>query len=391
MRHNSDKKNRIFKGLVALFSLALFFSICFQLFLDNHISLVSDINSSLHKAEAESSSFKDAPELYNLTIYPLGVYFTFEEIPGADGYYIYRKSDTDESWIKLALSNKPEYFDKSVSLECNYSYTASAYYEMSNGSLESDKNETGLTCYFTENTRVAAKNVLDQIGWDIYSAYYWCVGINYTSGYTGGVVSEAADYAFSTYVGDCVGMASAFCYLARELGYYANVIYGYVPTASGGISDHAWVEMEYEGATYVCDPEFESDDGLNGFLIYYGQPNTWYYTYDYMMYDYYEGECSCMDFYYEPIKNDVAELYVENEKSLYEKLDIPEDIKDRTPLHNKESREKRFKNARWNNPYYDGPGVSPPRDYARQNENSENVVINESQDGDGCIEDGLMW
>ena len=121
---------------------------------------------------------------------------------------------------------------------------------------------------------------LDQVGWDLYRAYKWAVDIPYVKWAVGSNVEEGALYAFRNGQGDCIGKAAAFCAMARELGYECHVIWGKVPYRAGGYGDHAWVEIVNNGATYVCDPQFEWNDGRNGYMINYGQSGTWMYQRD---------------------------------------------------------------------------------------------------------------
>ena len=125
-----------------------------------------------------------------------------------------------------------------------------------------------------------SKAVLDKVGWDLYSAYKWSVGISYNINLDcGSTTTENAIYSFSTHYGNCISMASTFCWMARVLGYEAVVIDGQVPYRSGGFGEHAWVEIKVDGATYVCDPDFEMQTGRNGYMINYGQSGTWLYVY----------------------------------------------------------------------------------------------------------------
>lgn len=56
--------------------------------------------------------------------------------------------------------------------------------------------------------------------------------------------------------GNCYYFASAFCALARQLGYDADVVSGYV-TRTG--DDHGWVEITAEDGSVTCyDPTFET-------------------------------------------------------------------------------------------------------------------------------------
>ena len=134
--------------------------------------------------------------------------------------------------------------------------------------------------------RSAARAVLDQVGWDLYAAFEWSAGlihdIDLDIGYQ---TSVAALYSFRHDTSNCIGMSSAFCYMARELGCTARVILGQVPYARGVAGEHAWVEIDYDGNTYVCDPSFERQMKRNGYMIHYGQSGTWKYEYGYILGD----------------------------------------------------------------------------------------------------------
>lgn len=83
-------------------------------------------------------------------------------------------------------------------------------------------------------------------------------------------------------------MAAAFCELARALGYDAHQMSGYVPSSSGGLTEHSWVEIDQNGATYVCDPDFVYDMArkgrvVNGYMFAYRTSGTWMYTRYYRM------------------------------------------------------------------------------------------------------------
>jgi len=130
-----------------------------------------------------------------------------------------------------------------------------------------------------------ARQKLDELGWDLYAAYKWSADIPYTHNYTGVTVYESAEYGFTYGEGDCIVKASTFCLMARLLGYNCVVINGQVPYRVGGYGEHAWTEIDYNGSTYVCDPQFEGDEHRNGYMIYYGQSGTWRYVYGYIMSD----------------------------------------------------------------------------------------------------------
>lgn len=89
-------------------------------------------------------------------------------------------------------------------------------------------------------------------------------------------INNALDF-FNTGSGNCYSYACAFMCLARALGYDAAVISGGVGLSSGGIGDHAWVEIYSGGQTYVCDPEGQYE------LPDY---NMYWVTYDNALLDY---------------------------------------------------------------------------------------------------------
>ena len=86
-----------------------------------------------------------------------------------------------------------------------------------------------------------------------------------------------AVYGFHNNKGNCYVKAATFCYMARQLGYDAHQVAGFVPTSSGGLSPHSWCEVNIGGAIYVFDPSFEQGTKRNGYQISYGTSGTWKY------------------------------------------------------------------------------------------------------------------
>ena len=124
-----------------------------------------------------------------------------------------------------------------------------------------------------------AAAVLDQVGWDLRSAFRWSVGMSY---YADGIDISAgsevlANYGFEHHKGDCYVFAATFYTMAIDLGYDAHQVFGYVPRRGGGKITHSWVEIEIDGSTYVFDPDFQYATGKNGFMIHYGMSGTWMY------------------------------------------------------------------------------------------------------------------
>lgn len=193
-----------------------------------------------------------------------------------DGYY----GSVTEAAVRAFQQNNSLYADGWVG-----PFTAEVLFGSS--AVRASDSASGTTS--TEglsDVQKAARAVLDQVGYDLYAAYQWSVGLNYNINLDIGYqTSQAALYSFNTHAANCVGMAATFCWMARELGYQAVVIEGTVPYARGGYGEHAWVEIVVNGTTYVCDPDFEMQMGKNGYLINYGQSGTWMYNYGYILGD----------------------------------------------------------------------------------------------------------
>ena len=91
------------------------------------------------------------------------------------------------------------------------------------------------------------------------------------------------DYAYtilSTGKGNCYKFASAFAFIARELGYDASVIVGQVTSVSGGFIPHGWVEIKVDKNVYVYDPDLQMELGryynVNFFKITYASSPVTY-------------------------------------------------------------------------------------------------------------------
>ena len=132
----------------------------------------------------------------------------------------------------------------------------------------------------SDELKKKAKQVLDKVGWNLKAAFDWCV-MSYSVYTTGGGYGTGyyADYGFKNHYGNCYVMAATFVVLARELGYEAYQISGYI----AGTYIHSWCEVNIGGTFYVFDPDFVVDQGRNGYQISYGQSGTWRYTDYYKM------------------------------------------------------------------------------------------------------------
>lgn len=76
-----------------------------------------------------------------------------------------------------------------------------------------------------------------------------------------------AIYGIEQRAGNCYCYAAAFAAVARQLGYDATMISGSVPLLAGGYGPHAWVELNINGVTYVCDPESQRENPNYGFYM----------------------------------------------------------------------------------------------------------------------------
>ena len=130
-----------------------------------------------------------------------------------------------------------------------------------------------------------AYSVLNQVGWNLWSAYNWSASlpyVNYSNDPSPGSKNFAI-HGFQTKTGDCYVMAATFYYMAKALGYDAHQIAGYVPLRGGGQGVHSWVEIDMDGSTYVFDPDFTHETKRNGYQITYGMSGTWRYSNYYRM------------------------------------------------------------------------------------------------------------
>lgn len=125
-----------------------------------------------------------------------------------------------------------------------------------------------------------ASEVLNRIGRSLPAAFAWSVNMPYQTMATSPVLScrAYANYGFVNYRGNCYVMAATFCEMARALGYRAFFMAGSVPSVSGGLTPHGWVEIEEPDGLWVYDPDFQHETGLNGYRVRYGQHNTWVYA-----------------------------------------------------------------------------------------------------------------
>ncbi len=129
-----------------------------------------------------------------------------------------------------------------------------------------------------------AAAVLDSLDWDIEAAFDWSAGLTYYGHGKADMPETAApgtcwfaEFGFTNLKGNCFVMAATFYEFAKLCGYEPRQMCGMVPSRKGGLTIHSWVEMDFDGQTYVYDPDFQYNKGLDGFGLQYGQQGTWRY------------------------------------------------------------------------------------------------------------------
>lgn len=157
-------------------------------------------------------------------------------------------------------------------------------------------DEQGVAKEAMDDALWSAKAILDNIGYDLYEAYYWCsTMIEYQRRFEYYPYALTPDtihtdfYAlqsYDTHIGMCFNYAACFYQMARILGYEPTYIEGYVPIAGGELNHHAWVEIkDADGLYYVYDPTLAYESGSYDYCYHfeYGLEGTWIYcAFEYM-------------------------------------------------------------------------------------------------------------
>ncbi|MBO4887923.1 MAG: transglutaminase domain-containing protein [Firmicutes bacterium] len=121
-----------------------------------------------------------------------------------------------------------------------------------------------------------ASGILDEVGWDLEAAYHWCTEIEYFNATPDDPnlgICWFADFGFDQKLGNCYVYAATFTVMARLLGYEARQVDGHILDFE--YLHHSWVEIVIDDETYVCDPEFEWQKGMNGYMKKYGEEGYW--------------------------------------------------------------------------------------------------------------------
>lgn len=180
----------------------------------------------------------------------------FKAIPSGDGYY-YLQSLCGGQYLTIDSSNSNIMMDTLKSTEYQKFYFKHSSYSVSGNSWLDGQLE-----YITA---VNGNNLASCFNY--VASYPYATMSLYPSG------AWATPFAIEMIQGgrgNCYRYAALFCMLARQLGYDASVISGWVPLNSGGLSPHGWCEILINGITYVFDPTMaHSIPGRNWYMTTY--------------------------------------------------------------------------------------------------------------------------
>ncbi|MBQ6602083.1 MAG: GBS Bsp-like repeat-containing protein [Eubacterium sp.] len=199
----------------------------------------------------------------------------------------------DIEWLKLELDEEGAYAGQTSVTKHRYNtgnYLIHVYADNGAG-IRGFTCGSELEAFFTfDSDSLAMQEAamkLDEIGWDLRSAYNWAVGIIYTSnpGLPEAIpegrshLETYATYGFEHGDGICYVYGAVMTCMARALGYDAYFVEGQVRYRDGSFGPHGWCEIDIDGTTYVYDAEFQhSYPDRNGFGFTYGTSGTWKYA-----------------------------------------------------------------------------------------------------------------
>ena len=201
-----------------------------------------------------------------------------------------------------AASESEEDASADVSADAEESAADSQLYEISEASESSEVSESSETFESSETSEssdlfpetqeayfralypeAAAK--LDEIGWDLRTAYDWVAAFHY-------VEEDPIDWelgtkwyaqlGFETGRGHCYTFAAMMTEFARLLGYEARQVAGNL--IGNNPFHHSWVEIDIDGTTYVLDPEVQQEWNQDCYLVIYGTDEAIPYDVDALTY-----------------------------------------------------------------------------------------------------------
>ena len=198
----------------------------------------------------------------------------WETVDGVKYYYVNGEKITN----KVKKIGKYTYcFDKTGKLVTNkpyYKVNAKTYYKI--------KKNGKATKLSTVETMAAVR--LQKCKGNLKKAFNWSVSLQYAGNVkvSKKTPTEYGLYGFKTGSGDCYVMAATFYWMAKVAGYDAHYVKGYFQKSGGKKVAHAWVEIDQKvngkKKTYVYDPNFQKEYGLNGYKLTYGAKRTLKYV-----------------------------------------------------------------------------------------------------------------
>ena len=201
-----------------------------------------------------------------------------------------------------AASESEEDASANVSTDAEESAADSQLYEISEASesskvsessKDSESSETSESSGLRPKTQEASLRALypeaaaklDEIGWDLRTAYDWVATFHY-------VEEDPIDWelgtkwyaqlGFETGRGHCYTFAAMMTEFARLLGYEARQVAGNL--IGNNPFHHSWVEIDIDGTTYVLDPEVQQEWNLDCYLVIYGTDEAIPYDIDALTY-----------------------------------------------------------------------------------------------------------
>ncbi len=186
-------------------------------------------------------------------------------------YYFKKSGEQRLGWVNAGNGSKRYYYTQSDKGKKWGRMAANTTY----------KNHYFAKNGLTSKTMTACKKILDQVGWNLRSAYNWSAGLSYSGReiYLESWGSEKlAQQGFERHSGNCYVMAATFYEMAQCMGYDAHQIAGAVPSRRGGLTNHSWVEIVEDGQVWVYDPNCTMETGVDRFHFRYGTPGTWRYS-----------------------------------------------------------------------------------------------------------------
>lgn len=203
----------------------------------------------------------------------------WKKVRGATGYEIFYKDSADDDWTKVKTvgADVRSYTKKGLAGHYHGRLAVRAVKEFKDRTFSGKLSKVKVYKY-----PYAAKR-LDKKGWTLKKAFMASVikwrDPNSSLPRDGDTTTEwYAEYGFKHNYGHCFVMAGMFTEMAWTMGYDVKQVWGYVPSRRGGLTEHSWVEVNKNGTTYVCDPDFQyAYPAKNGYMFKYGTKGTWKY------------------------------------------------------------------------------------------------------------------